>query len=154
MAQDDIVLEFIETLESLRNYRRAFFCRAVPIRYNAMRLLMLLHYQGGSGPGMQPSELGDILKLTRPAITSLVNSLEQLELVERIPAADDRRVVFVRATEQGSALVRQTKEKFATGIGEMMDYLDQDGPELMRILRRVRQYLAEKEEGENGPCGS
>lgn len=159
MSKGDLVVEFIETLEGLKDFKRVFFHRSAPIRGSAMRLLIFLHHHAGEGSlGIQPSELGNILQLTRPTITSLVNNLEEMDLVERLAGDEDRRVVFVRLTPQGAALVEETRARLAQGIRELMDYLgEDDGTELLRILRRMREFIREKEtkeEGKQGPCGS
>ncbi|NLM41531.1 MAG: MarR family transcriptional regulator [Firmicutes bacterium] len=159
MTQGDLVLEFMETLDSLKTCRRAFFRCSAPVGGSAMRLLMLLHHRVGEGDlGLQPSELGELLQLTRPTITSLVNTLEEQGLVERLSGDEDRRVVFVRPTEQGAAVVQQAKAELTREVRELMDYLgEQDGYELLRILRRMRSYLQEREmrqEGKQESCGN
>jgi DNA-binding MarR family transcriptional regulator len=159
LPQGDLVLDFIETMESLKLYRRSIFRCVAPIRGNAMRLLMFLHYHAPRDcPGIQPSELGEMLRLTRPTITSLVNDLEGQGLVERISDDEDRRAVYVRPTSQGVELVHEARAEFSRGISEMMEYLGEaDGHELMRILRRVRQFLQDKEneqERNQALCGN
>ena len=143
MAQGDLVLEFLEILQSLKTYARDLFRCSGKIRGSAMRLLMFLHHHVDEDcPGIQPSELGDILKLTRPTITSLVNTLEEQGLVERLSGDEDRRVVFVRPTAQGTALVQGAKQEFSRSLEEFMDYLgEEDGRELMRILRRALVFF-------------
>lgn len=159
LFEPNLVMELIETLEGLRRYRGWFPGSSLPIRKNAMMLLMFLHHNlPKDGPGIQPSELGEMLRLTRPTITSLVNSLEEHHLVERIDDADDRRVVFVRPTEEGTALVKRAKHEFAQSIAEIMEHLGtNDGQELIRIMRRVRGFLDTKKENQDGskePCGN
>ncbi len=158
MSDSDLVMELIETLEGLKHYKNWYRGEPLPVRRRAMVLLMFLHYHLEEGSlGIQPSELGDILKLTRPTVTSLVNSLEEHGLVERIADDEDRRVVFVRPTQQGVALVKQTKGEFSKSIGEIMDHLGQeDGKELIRIIRRVRQFLENRQKNMDGgdpSCG-
>ena len=87
----------------------------------------------------------------------LVNSLEEEGLVERINDDEDRRVVFVRPTNEGAALVQRMKEEFAARIREIMDYLgEKDGKELIRITRKVRAFLESQPENADGggpSCG-
>lgn len=146
MPDTDLVMAFMEILEGLKRYRRWYQGVPLPIRNNAMMLLMFLHHNLPQGSaGLQPSELGEMLGLTRPTITSLVNTLEEQHFVERINDAEDRRVVFVRPTSEGIALVQQAKEAFTQSITEMLEYLGiDDGRELVRILGRVRVFLEER----------
>lgn len=138
-------MEFVDALEGLKRYRHRFYKQCLPIRPNAMMLLMYLHHHLAEDlPGIQPSELGEKLRLTRPTVTSLVNCLEEDGLVKRIDDEEDRRVVFVRPTAKGDSLVKQVKDEFTSELKEMMDYLGTDGPELVRILTRVRHFLADQ----------
>lgn len=152
MLEPDLTMDLIKTLESLRRYRRWFRNQPVPMRHNEMMLLMFLnhHLQRGC-KGIQPSELGNILRLTRPTITSLVNSLEEKGYVERIHDEEDRRVVFVYLTAKGKDLVEDNKQEFVKALSEMMDYLGkEDAQELIRLLGKVREFLETKKVNQDG----
>lgn len=160
MADTDLVMELVETLERLRRYKGWYRGDALPVRKNAMVLLMFLHHHhhlAAESQGLQPSELGELLKLTRPTVTTLVNSLEEHGFVERINNDEDRRVVFVRPTEKGVSLVKQVQEGFARSIKEIMDHLGlEDGRELIRITRKVRRFLESRSsdlDGGGSICG-
>ncbi len=143
MDNKDLVMEFIETLEGLRRYRRWYRDHSIPIRKNEMMLLMFLAYHlPDDSVGLQPSELGEILRLTRPTITSMVNSLEEQGYVVRINDEEDRRVVFVRPTARGVELVSRAQAGFATSIAELIAFLgEEDAQELLRIMEKVRQFM-------------
>ncbi len=152
LADADLVIEFVATLHELRRYKGWYRGCPFPVRKNAVTLLMYLHHHLPQGsPGMQPSELGERLKLTRPTVTTLVNSLEEHDLVERVNDEDDRRVIYVRPTSRGLAAVQQAKEEFAKNIAEIMDHLGpEDGKELVRISRKVREFLASRRQEREG----
>ena len=159
MSEPDVVIEFLEALRGVRKYRRWYQGRSLPIKHNEMMLLMFLHHNLQQDcPGIQPSELGEILQLTRPAVTSLVNSLEDKGYVERINDAEDRRVVFVRPTNKGIELVEDSKRTLAENISEILELLgEEDTHELMRITRKIRSILEDREmeqDGGNKPCGN
>lgn len=52
-----------------------------------------------------PSQLAELMGMTRGAITKLADRLLAKSLVARIPSADDGRSHRLRLTEKGSALV-------------------------------------------------
>ena len=84
-------MELIETLEGLRRYKGWY--RGTPVvRKNAMVLDVLASPPMSKSLGLQPSS-GRYAELTRPTVTTLVNSLEEEGLVERINDDEDRRVV-------------------------------------------------------------
>lgn len=155
----DVVIEFLEALQEIRRYRRWYRKSCLPIKHNEMMLLIFLHHNlDQDSRGIQPSELGEILQLTRPAVTALVNSLEEKSYVERNSDPDDRRVVFVRPTKEGIKLVETSKRRIAENIGEVLHLLGaEDSRELIRIIRKIRNILEDREEnqeGGNGPCGN
>lgn len=158
MDKKDLVMEFIETLEGLRRYRRWYRGHSIPVRKNEMMLLMFLVYHlPDDSLGLQPSELGRMLRLTRPTITSMVNSLEEQGYVVRIDDEEDRRVVFVRPTERGVELVSRARVSFSTNIAELIEFLgEKDAQELIRIMAKVRQFMdhrkANQDRGTN-QCG-
>lgn len=159
MSEPDLVMEFLEALRGVRRYRRWYQGRCLPIKHNEMMLLMFLHHNLSKDClGIQPSELGEILQLTRPAVTSLVNSLEEKGYVERINDAEDRRVVFVRPTTKGVELVNNSRQELAKNIGEILAHLGkEDTQELIRITRRIRSILENREmeqDRSTEPCGN
>ncbi|HHY09887.1 MAG TPA: MarR family transcriptional regulator [Firmicutes bacterium] len=152
MLEPDLTMDLIKTLEGLRRYRRWFRNRPLPIRHNEMMLLMFLshHSKRGCG-GIQPSELGNILRLTRPTITSLVNSLEDKDYVERIHDETDRRVVFVHLTAKGRELVEENRQEFVKTLSELIDYLGKDDArELIRLMGKVKGFLETKKAKRDG----
>ncbi|MDI9441274.1 MAG: MarR family transcriptional regulator [Firmicutes bacterium] len=150
MDRKDKVMEFIAMFEGLRRYRRWFRDHSIPVRKNEMMLLMyLVHNLPSDSVGMQPSELGERLRLTRPTITTMVNGLEGKGYVVRLNDEEDRRVVYVRPTESGMELVREAQANFATNIGDLIDYLGEgDSQELLRIMKRVRQFMDSRKTNE------
>lgn len=148
LTDPDLVMEFLEVLRGIRRYRRWCQRKAMPLRHNEMMLLMFLNHHLERNPvGIQPSELGEILHMTRPAVTSLVNSLEEQQCVERINAEEDRRVVFVRPTAKGVSLVKRLGDELAADIGDVLTELgEEDTKELLRILDRIRTVLENRQE--------
>ncbi len=148
----DLVFDLVETLEGLRRYRRWFRDESFPIRNNEMMLLMFLDRNlHDDCLGIRPSELGEILRLKRPTITSLVNSLENQGYVERISDDHDRRVVLVRLTNKGDNLMDQVQQSFIRQIRQTMEYIgEEDTRELIRIIGKVRSFLEVKAQNNDG----
>lgn len=63
---------------------------------------------------MSMSELATALGIERPNATALVDELESLGLVRRMPHPTDRRAKLVEATRKGKALARRADEILAT----------------------------------------
>jgi len=69
-------------------------------------VLMLLIDKGSGCPRVStPAELADKAGVTRATMTGLIDTLERDGLVSRDPDPDDRRMMSVRLTPKGEALI-------------------------------------------------
>jgi DNA-binding MarR family transcriptional regulator len=75
-------------------------------------LYALLHEGPRIGRGMWQSELRRELGVSRPTVSRMLASLQELGLVLRKPDSKDRRQVFVALTEAGKALIRNAERIF------------------------------------------
>lgn len=57
------------------------------------------------------SELAEIFRVNKSAITAMTNRLVEKGLIRRIRGRHDRRVVYLALTEKGSRLFKETEEK-------------------------------------------
>lgn len=86
------------------------------------------------------NELGDALELTSGGATRLVDRLEEHGYVERIPCPSDRRIWWVKLTDDGMAILtaateihlRDLQDNFASRLTE------EETESLKQILRRLR----------------
>lgn len=73
-----------------------------PSTYNVLRIL-----RGSGDSGRNASDIGCDMVVRVPDVTRLVDRLEQRGLVERERSTTDRRVVVVRISRKGLALLRK-----------------------------------------------
>ncbi|UUO07570.1 MarR family transcriptional regulator [Blastopirellula sp. J2-11] len=76
-------------------------------QYNALRILR------GEGKPMQTYQIAERMITSQTDISRLVDRLETNELVERERSAEDRRVVWVTLTKQGSAILKKLDQPVA-----------------------------------------
>ena len=108
---------------------------------------------------MAPSSLSDRLMVKRPAVTIMLNSLEDKGYVrrERDPCGRDRRKIQVFLTAQG---IQTVEEQFKNAQASMLHLVKTLGPEDTRRLidlgNRVFQIMEEYYAGTHGeqPPGS
>lgn len=60
------------------------------------------------------------------AATGLVDRLEKLNFVERVHAAEDRRKIMVRITNDGNEIVATMRGHIATELADLMEDLDEN----------------------------
>ena len=76
-----------------------------PTQYNALRIL-----RGAGEPGLCRNEVRDRLVSQVPDVTRLLDRMEEMGLVERERAEDDRRMVLTRITRKGQQLLARLDE--------------------------------------------
>ena len=108
-AQQELLLNLLRASDQLSNRLCRFFRdRGLTMsRFNVLRSLFL-----AEGP-LTCGEIGDRMIQAVPAVTLLIDHLEEQKLVERQRCTDDRRVIHVRITKAGRKLVDQTMEPLA-----------------------------------------
>ncbi len=104
--------------------------------------LSLLSILAFAGP-KSISELAAMEMVSLPAITRIVNFLEELGLVSRDRKSDDGRVVRVTATEHGLELMEEGRRRRVEHVAEELEGLR--GLELM-VVAEATQLLEKIDE--------
>ena len=72
------------------------------------RVLWLIEKAGGS---IFPKQLSEIMKVTMPRITTILNGMDKKGLIERQTSSEDRRKVIVMITKKGKAINKKHRKK-------------------------------------------
>lgn len=92
-----------------------------------LHLVSMLERHGG----MAMSRIADVLDVSLSAATGLIDRMEERGLIERARVAEDRRVVFVKVTDEG----RQMLQDVEIVRGEMLrSILGRLNPDRLRAL--------------------
>jgi DNA-binding MarR family transcriptional regulator len=98
----EVVLNVIRAGEALSSRVDAYVrSRGLP---SSTALIVLEVLRGAGGP-LQPSVIAQRSFLSRPALSSVLDTLERRELLSRETHADDRRRVQVRISAKGVAVI-------------------------------------------------
>lgn len=121
----------IELNEAILRLGRAFahrksVCNVEGTPHNSLSEahLMLLR-QLAATPGMRQREIAEYLGVKPPAITGLIDHLEQVSIVERVSDPNDRRVSLVQLSDKGREIMEQqtdTRYELLTRMTEGMTY--------------------------------
>lgn len=105
-------------------------------QYNVLRILR------GEGAPLPSLEIADRMVQVVPAITGLIDRLEQQGLVRRKRCTEDRRVVYVELTKEGADLVGRLDEPVHDLHRRLLGHLTRgELAELNRLLEKARQSL-------------
>ncbi|HRE53085.1 MAG TPA: MarR family transcriptional regulator [Flavitalea sp.] len=101
-------------------------------------------YQLWKRDGRSQQELGKVTFRDKPSITRLVDNLEKLALVKRVPSETDRRIKLVFLTRQGHKLEEQTMQQAEETLNEALNGISPENVNLCKdILQKVYDNLNE-----------
>lgn len=66
------------------------------------------------------SDVSDYLRVTRPSITKLIQELETLQVIEKFPDANDKRVVLLQLTDLGLQYYKFYVEQYQSWLYEKL----------------------------------
>lgn len=90
------------------------------------------------------TELGKILKVAKPNITTLIDRLVELKFVSRKEGRSDRRICLIELTEKGSAVLEGFQQKFKTHVLSGLWNLDTNDLKELRDSLKVMKKILDK----------
>ena len=109
-----------------------------PVQY------LLLGIITEEGP-ISMSEIGERVTMQKQQVTSVINQLEEKELVTRARRSENRRVVWLEATPRARELeeeiVRQTQQAFGSLFESLTDEETEDYLQAMQTANRLLARL-------------
>jgi DNA-binding MarR family transcriptional regulator len=107
-----------------------------PSQYNVLRILR------GEGKPLPVLDIASRTIAVVPAITGVIDRLEDARFVRRVRCEEDRRVIFVALAEQGTATLAALDVPLAALHDKLLGHLSQaELKELIRLLEKVREPL-------------
>ena len=86
-----------------------------------------------SRDGVTQQELCNLTFKDKPSMTRLIDNLEKLSCVERIPSKSDRRINIIKLTDKGRSLEPVTRPIVMGVIGEALATLSQEDIRLRAV---------------------
>jgi len=129
--EQELFLNLIRTSEWLQGeFARVF--KAHGITQPQFNVLKILQVEEKYGIPIQ--KIGKRMTTRSSDVTRLVDRLERSGLVERFRTEEDRRVIYVRLTEAGRALIDQLAQPLAEAHHFTKGHLDRTSLELLNNL--------------------
>jgi DNA-binding MarR family transcriptional regulator len=102
-------------------------------------------------PGVSIGELAGFMEVSMPAVSKMVRNLEEKKLVKRITDPGNRRVVYVRLTEDGEKILLEAEKQEMIKIRNVARCLgEEDTNHLIRIMKKLCEL--EKSSREESKC--
>ncbi|WP_163655643.1 MarR family winged helix-turn-helix transcriptional regulator [Listeria sp. PSOL-1] len=119
-----------------------------------IRFLFILFHglkKDKSKMGMKVSDIGQLLRVSKPSVTQQINALEKKGLINRTQNPEDKRAVYLTFTEKGNKLMKQVIKKIQANFEDMRDYIgEEDMKTLIYLLEKLTDYLNHKGKEEGG----
>ena len=136
--EDEAFVSVLRTAEAFL-WREAEFLKAYEVTFSQYNVLRIL--RGAEPAGLICREIGERMIARDPDVTKLLDRLEARGLIRRDREEKDRRVVVVRITREGLALVKQIDAPMLKLTGEILGHL---GERKLRTLIRLLDEAREK----------
>ena len=136
----DLVSTFgllMEAYNSLEKQLGASLEERVGVPHNWFEVMLRI---SRADKGLAPmGSLADQVALTGGGVTRMVDRMAAAGLVERVPCASDRRVVYAGLTAEGNAVLDKAVSIHDANLRRMLaDFTDIELLELDELLRRLR----------------
>lgn len=140
-------------LETLENWAKLYFFQSLTEFFNYLKqtdlsllqayALAYLHFKGP----VRMSELYEHMGVSPGAASQLVDRLEKLEMVERIPDPNDRRVRKIRVRKKGEQFVQENFRFSQNWLNEIpADISPQQAAQIADVLSMLMQGFGKQEQ--------
>ena len=96
----------------------------------------------GEGRECRVSDVRDGLNITMPSITRLIQELESMEMLEKYPDGEDKRVTLLKLTEKGEGCVKRYVHDFHREWAENLCFVsNEQAQETIRLIEQLEATM-------------
>lgn len=101
--------------------------------------------------GMSQSDLAEMLHVSKPTVTTMLQKMERGSLIERRPDPDDQRRTLIFLSEKGREVSSEMRKVFAQVIEAGLEGMTEDDKrELLRLLVLLGENMTHARSGKAG----
>ena len=141
IREEEAYLSIVRTYNRLNSEFSRFSRRfgVTLVQYNILRIL-----RGAGTKGLSGKEIRNRLATQEPDMTRLIDRLQKLAFVKRSPSSDDRRIVYVRITEQGTDLLKKMDTPSLDVLRKFMGHMNNSELQtITELMLKARHQPAE-----------
>lgn len=137
------MFDIVQKIKNLHN-RSDIFKEMTQREFMILNLIVSL---GGKDAGVRLSDIRDTFCISSAAVSQAANTLEQKQFIKRNYQKEDRRVVYVRITEEGTRAMQRCMRRAGDFFVKVFDKLSPGEEEIFfHILRKLDLILAQEEQ--------
>ena len=88
------------------------------------------------------TEISNLLQITPAGVTHLINSLEGVGYIERLPALNDRRIVLIGLTDSGAKVAEALISEVQNQLIGLVNYMgEEDSKTLIRLMSKATGFF-------------
>lgn len=108
-------------------------------------MLRIIYFQGP----LRAAELSEQLNVNKSAITSKVDKLETKGFIKRERDQNDRRNIYITATEEGKKVCEEVEIKIEKFVSHYLEELDPDDlEEFINLYEKISTIIQNSKEGD------
>lgn len=154
---EDYGQEFLEVMRRMKSLTSGRIVqRNGKVYHGEYMMLMSIHAlyekkETQNCPGVRVGELSRHMHSGKPATSKMLRSIEEKGYIERVNDPLDRRSVYVRLTKAGQEIITESQQQYNLFTEAILKKLgNKDAGELIRILKRVCQFMEEEIQERSG----
>jgi DNA-binding MarR family transcriptional regulator len=147
--------------EAIKKFNKAQFKQHNIEGVKQSEMVLMFYVKKTTKPntaGLKVSEISEMLGVTSPTVTQLLNSLEVKGWIERAVDLKDRRAVRIKLSDEGEKVIQKAIAVSEASFNELIHYLgEEESNQLADLLIKANQYYEQKDSyltqsGDDQPC--
>ena len=143
---ENIIYDLIKFMSLFHRLFTPALKKGADDRYNCTKNQAKAIIVIGKANKITPTILGKCMDMEKGSITTLIDSMENMNLVYRVDDPTDKRKVWIKLTEEGKQHYLKQEEKFIKKIEEIFENLSKEEmsefstslKNIVEILEKVR----------------
>lgn len=139
-----------ELLDTLRQFRKVsrFDTVCQDLSFSELTVLSIIRQEETSEEKamIQAKVLSEKMKISRPALNTVLNRLEEKNLIERVRTKENRKAVFIRMTDQAYQKLKEKHERLTAVMNCIVEKMGDADTDTMIMLFKKLYNILENEE--------
>lgn len=140
---DTAVNQFIQIMQRMQK-SNLNFRHDIGMPHSEYGVLQIIDCKGDKEDGLTITAISEAIQISKPAVSQIINAMEDKEMVERVTTKKDRRIVYVRLTSKGKDALKSARKIASQRLGLVLDQMGEvDAHEFLRLLDRFATITGE-----------
>jgi DNA-binding MarR family transcriptional regulator len=142
--QEEIVKKFTTAMKRLKSNK---FNYNLGMPHSEFMIMQVIHCQtkdNQSSEALTLTELSEIVQISKAAVSQIISALEEKGFIERSTPKKDRRIVYVKLTEEGEKTFEASMVIATKRLSFILEKLGQEDAEtFIRLLDKFAELVVD-----------